>query len=198
MRGLSRAPRDRAHRRARPCGARRASARVRPGPGCPRYGRCGRCRRGASGSATICSVRSATTSCTRREAAALLALDGEEGLGQRDRDLGGIERRHRAVAADDLVSRLRDRTCRLCGRRRKSGTGTDATVSMRGETSAQTPFVLGAEAGRIACRKPRRRSRRPQAIHRDTPPEDVHAVAAGLLARGSSLSVRPSRDPAIQ
>ncbi len=35
-----------------------------------------------------------------------VALDGEERLGERDRDLGGIERRHRAVAPDDLTGRF--------------------------------------------------------------------------------------------
>ena len=64
------APRDTAHRRARPCGARCASRPVRPGPERPRYERCG--PRSSAVSARPPHRRSAAPrfSCTRREAAA--------------------------------------------------------------------------------------------------------------------------------
>ena len=45
-------------------------------------------------------------------------LDGEKRLGQRDGNLAGVERRHRAVTADDLIARLRRRLRRSKGRGR--------------------------------------------------------------------------------
>src|SRR5262245_14740445 len=58
-----------------------------------------------------------------------------------------------------------------------------------GETAdTALPRLLGQRpSGRFVNPAGERRRTR-KAHHRDTPPEDVHAVAAGLLARGSSLS----------
>jgi hypothetical protein len=54
-----------------------------------------------------------------RRCRALPAVDGEEGLGHRDRDLRRLETDHCAIAADDLV--IGDRRRVLGGRRRKRG-----------------------------------------------------------------------------
>jgi hypothetical protein len=57
-----------------------------------------------------------------------------------------------------------------------------------------TPSSWGQRPWRRDRGSPRRKAVGPQAHHRDTPPEDVHRVEAGLLARGSSL---PSAFPGI-
>jgi hypothetical protein len=63
---------------------------------------------------TTVSVSRATTR-GRGTSGALAALDGEEGLGQRDGDLVGIEGDDRAVAADDLQGGERRFRCRRTG-----------------------------------------------------------------------------------
>src|SRR5690606_18418166 len=66
--------------------------------------------------------------------------------------------------------------------------------SVRSSASAGIiiPDGVEDEGQADACRNPDGTGRPKQAHHRDTPPVDVHGVAAGLLARGSSfLSVFP-------
>ena len=109
-RAAGRVPRDRAHRRAPPCGARCASAPVRPGPGCPRCGRCGlrRARRVSAPTTLPLSCLDGFVNAARGGGG--VAFDGEERLGHCDRNLAGVERRHRAVAADDLIGARRPAT----------------------------------------------------------------------------------------
>ena len=76
---LARAPRGTAHRRARPCGARSASGRVRPGPGCPRYGRRGPRRPPRQRGDDFC-LSCSTISWMRREAAALVPSTARNAL----------------------------------------------------------------------------------------------------------------------
>ena len=65
-------------------------------------------------------------------------------------------------------------------------------TGMEGLVTASTllvwaePWRQSVMTGRRGCRS--------QPLHRDTPPEDVHLDVAGLLARGSSPEVPPSRD----
>ena len=130
--------------------ARRASAPARPGPGCPRYGRCRR-RLAAQQRADHVSVSSSTISRDARRGRALRAVHREERLGHRDRDLVRLEADHRAVAADDLI----------CGFTRPRGKAkTDAQRAQLGwRRSAQDPVLLRAGV----------RRRRAQEIPRRTP-----------------------------
>ena len=106
-----------ARRRARPRGGRRASGRARPGPARPRCGRCRRPDASAAAPRTTASVRPSTVSRTLRRGRALRAVDGEERLHHRDRDLVRLERHDGAVAANDLVALVRRRGRRRAGPR---------------------------------------------------------------------------------
>jgi len=70
------------------------------------------------------------------------ALDAEEGLGERNGDLGGIEGRDCAVAADDLITRLGTTWAgggrRYCYHRRSSG-----MVGVEGRRHSATPNCRG-------------------------------------------------------
>ncbi len=184
-RARGRAPRGRAHRRGRSCGARRASGPVRPGPGSSSIWKVRPSSERRVSAANTCPVKSSTIVVHAPRAGGARSLDGKERLGQRHRDLRRIERRHRAVAADDAIARLgghargvsRGRLGRwrvvcpeCCGRRHL------------------VPVALwtGTVDGRMAARRrpgPGCRARTP-----GTPrPRFVQAVTAGLLARRSSL-----------
>jgi len=116
-----------------------------------------------------------------------LAFDGQERLRQRDRDLGGVERRDRAVAPDQPVARLV--RPHFGGKNRRVG-----RVGLSfGSRSHHHPRFVGGGGPADACAKPGGMRHPKQANHRDTPPVDVHDVAAGLLARRSPpLSAFPA------
>ena len=69
----------------------------------------------------------------------------------------------------------------------RPGPSVPAAPSTSRATNIGTPTALGQRPKRTHARRRTAERRTKQADHRDTPPEDVLDVAAGLLAHGSAL-----------
>ncbi len=185
------APRDTAHRRARPCGARCASGPVRPGPARPRYERCGPRSSGAS------ARRRLPRSVARRFRA----------RGARPPRVCPSTARNALVIATEILLAsnfetvpLRRITCiggALSGeaerfgtqREKGSGFGFARNEFEKIATSADPVVLLGLDVWRRRCIECAAAKRRHEsASDRRTPrPWTFFGVAAGLLARRSAL-----------
>src|SRR5215469_11646703 len=141
--------------------------------------------------ATICAVRSATMSWTRRETAALLPSTARNAL------VSATAIFEESNGDTDPSRRMTWYAGSLDGGGAAANEGERTTratdvVSVPRDIGPAPRGVVGRGRADARAGVGRRTPRSCQATHRDTPPGDVLVVAAGLLARGSQ---RPSGLP---